>query len=50
MKTETPTYSEFHNGAKAPVEQILGLEEINQSIRARLRQSNSGIPLETLTV
>ena len=36
METETTTWSEFHNGGKAIVEQILGSEEINKSKRAGL--------------
>ena len=31
METETTTSSEFPDGGKAVVEQILGLEEINKS-------------------
>ena len=36
MKTETATWSEFPNGWKAIVEQILQSEEINKSSRAGL--------------
>ena len=34
METETKTWSEFPNGGKAIVEQILASEEINKSKRA----------------
>ena len=37
METEITTQSEFPNGGKATVEQILGSEEINKSKRAGLR-------------
>ena len=36
METETTALSEFLNGGKAIVEQILASEEINKSIRAGL--------------
>ena len=36
METETTTWSEFPNGAKAIVEQILSSEERNKSKRAGL--------------
>ena len=36
METETTTQSEFLNGGKAIVEQILASEEINKSKRAGL--------------
>ena len=39
METETTTWSEFPNGAKAIVEQILASEEINKSKRAGLWES-----------
>ena len=39
MKTETTTWSEFPNGGKAIVEQILALEKRNQSKRAGLSES-----------
>ena len=32
METETTTWSEFLDGGKAIVEQILALEEINKSV------------------
>ena len=41
METETAT--EFLSGGKAIVEQILGSEEINQSKRAGLGESQSEI-------
>ena len=34
MKTEITTSSEFPNGGKATIEQILAYEEINKSERA----------------
>ena len=40
METET-TWSEFPNGGKAFLEEILASEEINKSKRAGLRQSQS---------
>ena len=43
METETATWSEFPNGLKAIVEQILALEEINKSKRAGLSESQSWI-------
>ena len=49
METETPTWLEFPNGRKAIVEQILALEEINKSKRARLWESRSGIQVVKLT-
>ena len=42
METET-TWSEFRNGGKPIVEQILVSEEINKSKRAELWESQSGI-------
>ena len=36
METKTTTWSEFSNGGKAIVEQILTLEEKNESKRAGL--------------
>ena len=44
METETTTWSEFPNGGKAIVEQIIVSEEINKSKRAGLGESQSGIP------
>ena len=43
METETTSWSEFPNGGKAIVEQILTPEEINKSERAGLWESQSGI-------
>ena len=50
METETTTWSKFPNGGKAIVEQILVSEEINKSVRAGLWESQSGIPVEKLTM
>ena len=50
METETKTWSEFSNGGKAIVEQILASEEENKSIRAGLWESQSGIQLGKLTI
>ena len=41
METETSTWSEFLNGGKAIVEQILASEERNKSKRAGLWESQS---------
>ena len=49
METETTTWSEFPNGGKAIVEQILTSEEINKSKRAGLWELQSGIWVEKLT-
>ena len=43
MEPETTTWSEYPNGGKAIVEQILVLEETNKSKRAGLWESQSGI-------
>ena len=43
METETTTGSEFPNGEKAIVEQILASLKINESKRAGLWESQSGI-------
>ena len=48
METETAT--EFLSGGKAIVEQILGSEEINQSKRAGLGESQSEIWVGKLTI
>ena len=48
IETETTTWSEFPNGGKAIVEQILASEEINKSKRAGLRESQSGIRVRKL--
>ena len=50
METETATLSEFLNGRKAIVEQVLALEEMNKSKRAGLSESQSGIQVEKLTI
>ena len=50
MGTETTTWSEFPNGGKAIVEQILASEEIKKSKRAGLWQSKSGIWVGKLTI
>ena len=50
METETATWSEFFNGGKAIVEQMLASEEINKSKRARLWESLSGIRVGKLTI
>ena len=47
---ETETWSEFSNGGKAIVEQILALEEINKCKRAGLLESQSGIRVGKLTI
>ena len=43
METDTTTWSEFPNGVKAIVKQILASEEINKSKRAGMWESQSGI-------
>ena len=50
VETETTTWSEFPNGGKAIVEQILASEEINKSKRAGLWQSQPGIQVGKLTI
>ena len=50
METETTTWSEFPNGRKAIVEQILASEERNKSKRAGLWESQSGIRVGKLTI
>ena len=50
METETTTWSEFLNEAKAIVEQILTWEKINKSKRAGLWESQSGIRVGKLTI
>ena len=47
---ETTTWSEFPNGRKNVVEQILVSEEINKSKRAGVWQSQSEIHVEKLTI
>ena len=49
METETTTWSEFPNGGKAIVEQILASEERKKSKRAGLWESQSGIQVGKLT-
>ena len=43
METEKTAWSEFPNGGKAIVEQILASLEINKSKRAKLYESQLGI-------
>ena len=50
LETETTTWSEFPNGGKDIVEQILASEEINISKRAGLWESQSEIWVEKLTI
>ena len=50
METETKTWSEFPNGGKAIVEQILVPDERNKSKRAGLWESQSGIRVGKLTI
>ena len=50
METETATWSEFPNGGKAIVEQILASEDRNKSKRAGLWESQSGIQVGKLTI
>ena len=50
METETTILSEFPDGGKAIVEQILASEEINKSKRARLWESQFGIRVGNLTI
>ena len=49
METET-LWSEFPNGGKAIIEQILASEEINKSKRAGLWESQLGIQVGKLTI
>ena len=49
METETTTWSEFPNGGKAIVEQILVSEEINKSKIAGAWDPVSGIQVGKLT-
>ena len=49
METETTTWSEFHNGRKAIVQQILASEERRKSKRAGLWESQSGFHVGKLT-
>ena len=50
METETSTWSEFPNGMKVIVEQILASKEINKSKTAGLWQSKSGIQVGNLAI
>ena len=50
METETTTLSEFLNGGKAIVEQILTSEEINKPKKAGLWESQSRICIGKLTI
>ena len=50
METETTTWSQFSNGGKAVVEQILVSAERNKSKRAGWRESQSGIWIGKLTI
>ena len=45
IETKTTTWSEFPNGGKVIVEQILASEEINKPKSAGLWKSQSGIPV-----
>ena len=47
METETTTRSEFPNGGKAIVEQILASEEINKSKRADCESHSQGSEWES---
>ena len=49
METET-TWSEFSNGEKAIIEQILASEKRNKSKRAGLWESQPGIQVGKLTI
>ena len=50
METETAIWSEFPNGGKVIVEQILASEEINKSKVAGLWESQPGIQVGKLTI
>ena len=50
METETATLSEFPNGGKAIVEQILVSEERNKSRRAGLSESQFRIQVGKWTI
>ena len=50
METETTIWSEFHNGGKAIVEQILLSEERKKSKRAGLWESQWWILVGKLTI
>ena len=50
IETETTTQSEFSNGEKAIVEQILRSEEITKFKRAGLGVPDAGIRVQKLTI
>ena len=50
VENETSTWSEFPNGRKTIVEQILASEEKNKSKKTWLWESQSGMRVETLTI
>ena len=50
METVTTTWSEFPNGGKVIVEQIITSEKRNRSKRARLWKSQSEIQIGKLTI
>ena len=50
METKTTTWSEFPNGRKPIVEQILASGEINKSKRVGLWESQSEIPVGKLII
>ena len=50
IETEKTTWSEFPNGGKAIVEQILASEKRNKSKRTGLRESQSEIQVGKLTI
>ena len=50
IATETATWSEFPNGGKTIVEQILVSEERKKSKRAELQESQSGIWVGKLNI
>ena len=50
MEAETTTWSEFLNGGKAIVEEILVSGKRNKSKRAELWESQSGIQVGKLTI
>ena len=50
IQTETTTWSEFPNGGKTIVEQILVSEDINKFKTAGLWESQSGMQVGKLTI
>ena len=50
METETTIWSEFPNGGKTIVKQILASKERNESKRTWLWESQSGIQVGKLTI